>query len=54
MAGYLFWRPIVGIEPGRHRLHPGLAMVMRLLAIPVDTLTGPYARLGNPRDGPLL
>ena len=40
VVGYLFWRPVVAIEPSRHRLHPGLRLVYLALAIPVDTFTG--------------
>jgi putative membrane protein len=40
VVGYLFWRPVVGIEPSRHPLHPGLALVYLALAIPVDTFCG--------------
>jgi len=38
--GYLFWRPVVAIEPSRHRLAPGLRLVYLALAVPVDTFTG--------------
>ena len=40
VIGYLFWRPVVGIEPSRHPLSPGLRMVYLMLAIPVDTFSG--------------
>ena len=40
VIGYLFWRPVVAIEPSRHRLHPGLRLVYLALAIPVDTFSG--------------
>ena len=39
-VGYLFWRPVVGIEPSRHPLMPGLRMVYLALAVPVDTFVG--------------
>lgn len=40
VVGYLFWRPVVGIEPSRHPLTPGLRLVYLMLAVPVDTFTG--------------
>jgi cytochrome c oxidase assembly factor CtaG len=40
LVGYLFWRPVVAIEPTRHPLTPGLRIVYLALAVPVDTITG--------------
>ncbi len=40
LIGYLFWRPVVAIEPAKHRLAPGLRLVYLALAVPVDTFTG--------------
>jgi cytochrome c oxidase assembly factor CtaG len=40
LVGYLFWRPVVAIEPSRHPLNPPLRLVYLALAIPVDTFTG--------------
>lgn len=40
VIGYLFWRPVVGVEATKHPLAPGLRMVYLLLAVPVDTITG--------------
>lgn len=40
VVGYLFWRPVVAIEPTRHRLEPGLRLVYLALAVPIDTFTG--------------
>ncbi len=40
LIGYLFWRPVVGIEPSRHPLSPPLQLVYLALAVPVDTFTG--------------
>ena len=40
IVGYLFWRPVVGIEPMRHPLGPGQRLVFLALAVPVDTFTG--------------
>lgn len=40
LIGYLFWRPVVAIEPSRHPLAPGLRLVYLALAVPVDTFTG--------------
>jgi putative copper resistance protein D len=40
LIGYLFWRPVVGIEPSRHPLAPGLRLVYLALAVPIDTFTG--------------
>lgn len=39
-VGYLFWRPVVGIEPSRHPLSPGLRLVYLMLSVPIDTFTG--------------
>jgi len=38
--GYLFWRPVVGIESSRHPLSPGMRMLYLALAVPVDTFSG--------------
>ena len=40
VIGYLFWRPVVAVEPSRHRLHPGMRLVYLMLAVPVDTFCG--------------
>ncbi len=40
VVGYLFWRPVVAIEPSRHPLHPGARLLYLFLAVPVDTFTG--------------
>lgn len=40
VVGYLFWRPVVGVERTRHPLPPGLRIVYLLLSVPVDTFTG--------------
>jgi putative membrane protein len=40
IVGYLFWRPVVAIEPSRHPLHPGVRLLYLALAIPVDTFSG--------------
>ena len=40
VAGYLFWRQILGDEPNRYKLHPGLGMLYLFLAVPVDTFVG--------------
>jgi putative copper resistance protein D len=40
LVGYLFWRPVVAIEPSRHPLAPGLRIIYLALAVPVDTITG--------------
>ncbi len=40
VVGYLFWRPVVAIEPSRHRLHPGIRLVYLMLAVPIDTFCG--------------
>jgi putative copper resistance protein D len=39
-VGYLFWRPVVAIEPTRHPLTPPLRLAYLALAVPVDTFTG--------------
>jgi putative membrane protein len=40
VVGYLFWRPVVGIEPSRHPLSPPLQLLYLALAVPIDTFTG--------------
>ena len=40
VVGYLFWRPVIAIEPSRHPLHPGVRLVYLALAVPVDTFSG--------------
>ncbi len=40
VIGYLFWRPVVAIEPSRHPLTPPLQLLYLALAVPVDTFTG--------------
>jgi cytochrome c oxidase assembly factor CtaG len=40
VAGYLFWRQILGDEPNRYKLHPGVGMLYLFLAVPVDTFVG--------------
>ena len=40
IVGYLFWRPVVAIEPSRHPLTPTLRLVYLMLALPVDTFSG--------------
>jgi cytochrome c oxidase assembly factor CtaG len=40
VVGYLFWRPVVAIEPSRHPLSPVLRVAYLLLAVPIDTFSG--------------
>jgi cytochrome c oxidase assembly factor CtaG len=40
VVGYLFWRPVVGIEPNGHPMTPGLRLVYLMLAVPIDTFSG--------------
>jgi putative copper resistance protein D len=40
VIGYLFWRPVVGIEPTRHPLSPGLRLLYLVLALPIEAFTG--------------
>ncbi len=40
VVGYLFWRPVVAIEPSRHPLPPGLRLVYLMLSVPIDTFSG--------------
>jgi len=40
VIGYLFWRHVVGIEPTRHPMHPGVRLLYLAMAVPVDTFTG--------------
>ncbi len=40
VVGYLFWRPVVAIEPSRHPLNPWLRLVYLMAAVPVDTFCG--------------
>jgi cytochrome c oxidase assembly factor CtaG len=65
VIGYLFWRPVVAIEPSRHPLHPAVRLLYLALAVPVDTFTGvaltaashemfPYYRTFSRSWGPSL
>lgn len=38
--GYLFWRPVVAIEPSRHPLTPPVRLAYLMAAVPIDTFTG--------------
>jgi putative membrane protein len=40
VVGYLFWRPVVAIEPTRHPLNPWLRLVYLMAAVPIDTFCG--------------
>ena len=40
VVGYLFWRPVVAIEPTSHPLTPALRLVYLMLAVPIDTFSG--------------
>ncbi len=40
VVGYLFWRPVVGIESSKHPLYPGVRLLYLMLAVPIDTFTG--------------
>ncbi len=40
VVGYLFWRPVVAIEPCRHPLNPWMRLVYLMAAVPVDTFCG--------------
>lgn len=40
VAGYIFWRPVVGHEPSAHRLHPGIRLAYLAFAVSVDTFVG--------------
>ena len=40
VVGYLFWRPVVGIEPSRHPLIIPMRLVYLFFAVPIDTFTG--------------
>ena len=40
VVGYLFWRPVVAIEPSKHPLTPGLRLVYLMLSVPIDTFSG--------------
>ena len=39
VVGYLFWRPVVAIEPTRHALTPPLRLVYLMLAVPIGSST---------------
>ena len=45
LIGYLFYLPILGREPIRWRLSYPIRFVILVLLMPVDTFTGPFARL---------
>lgn len=38
--GYLFWRPVVAVEPSRHPLTPGARVLYLVLALPITACTG--------------
>lgn len=40
VVGYLYFRNVFGIERGPVKLHPGLRLVLLMVAVPVDTITG--------------
>ena len=40
VVGYLFWRPVVAVEPSRHPLTPVMRLVYLMLAVPIDTFSG--------------
>jgi cytochrome c oxidase assembly factor CtaG len=40
VIGYLFWRPVVAVEPSRHPLTPPMRLVYLVLAVPIDTFSG--------------
>jgi putative copper resistance protein D len=40
VVGYLFWRPVVAIEPTRHPLNPWMRLVYLMAAVPIDTFCG--------------
>jgi putative copper resistance protein D len=40
VVGYLFWRPVVAIEPTAHPLNPWLRLVYLMAAVPIDTFCG--------------
>ncbi len=40
VVGYLFWRPVVAIEPSRHPLNPWMRLVYLMAAVPIDTFCG--------------
>ena len=40
VVGYLFWRPVVAIEPTRHRLSPAVRLLYLAGAVPVDSFIG--------------
>ncbi len=54
LVGYLFWRPVVNIEPMRHPLGPGQRLVYLALAVPVDTFTGLALAMSDHNTVPAL
>ncbi len=47
VVGFLFWRQILGNDPGGNRLHPALKSLYLFLAVPVDTFVGLTLSLEN-------
>lgn len=47
VAGFLFWRQILGNDPGGRRMHPALKALYLFLAVPVDTFVGLTLSLEN-------
>lgn len=54
LVGYLFWRPVVNIEPMRHPLGPGQRLLFLALAVPVDTFTGLALAMSDHNTVPAL
>ena len=40
IVGMLFWWPVLGLEPGAHRLHPGLRVLYLVVGMPSMTFLG--------------
>jgi cytochrome c oxidase assembly factor CtaG len=47
VVGYLFWRQVLGEDPGGGRLHPAMKALYLFLAVPVDTFVGLTLSLEN-------
>jgi len=54
VVGYLYFRNVFGIERGPVKLHPGLRLVLLMIAVPVDTITGLALAMSSHNPFPAL
>jgi len=54
VIGYLYFRNVFGLERGPVKLHPGLRLVLLMIAVPVDTITGLALAMSSHNPFPAL